>query len=265
MVEGDAEAILLPALARLLGTDLTEHGVSVVNVGGRGLTRFSRIFQRCPDGAPTLSVPVACITDMDVMPDCAPVLLQLVTGFDDERWKSPRRRWKAVCDFGDDARTQKEALDERRKRLQSNDGQSVKTFVADHWTLEYDLAFCGLAEEVYVAASLALNDDPLNDERKNRADVEAAARTAFAEMKAATAGDRAALCTKVYRPFYSGSASKAIAAQYLAEALAKTGEAAGFDADAFAALLPRYIVGAIAHARPANPPSGNPTQGMGDA
>ncbi|MCQ9136879.1 hypothetical protein KMS84_39905, partial [Streptomyces sp. IBSBF 2807] len=34
IVEGDAEAILLPALARLLEKDLTRHGVSVVNVGG---------------------------------------------------------------------------------------------------------------------------------------------------------------------------------------------------------------------------------------
>ena len=46
IVEGDAEAILLPALARLIDRDLTENGVSIVNVGGRGLRRFSRIFQR---------------------------------------------------------------------------------------------------------------------------------------------------------------------------------------------------------------------------
>lgn len=32
IVEGDAEAILLPALSKLIGNDLTEHGVSSVNV-----------------------------------------------------------------------------------------------------------------------------------------------------------------------------------------------------------------------------------------
>lgn len=46
IVEGDAENILLPTLASLLGWDLTEHGVSIVNVGGTGLRRFARIFLR---------------------------------------------------------------------------------------------------------------------------------------------------------------------------------------------------------------------------
>ncbi len=249
IVEGDAEAILLPTLARLLGTDLTEHGISIVNVGGRGLRRFSRIFQRSDDGTPTISVRVACVTDMDVMPDCAPPILGLVTSDGDERWKSPKRRWKALRDFGADAKTQEQALSERRASLQSNDGQSVRTFVADYWTLEYDLAFCGLAEEVYVAASLALNDDPLNAEKKKRADVETSARSEFKIMEADASGDRAAQCTQIYRLFHGGGASKAVAAQYLAEILIKAGEEEAFDKDAFAAKLPRYIVDAVAHVK----------------
>lgn len=265
VVEGDAEAILLPVLAKLLGTDLTEHGVSIVNVGGRGLRRFSTIFQRRGDGARNLSVPVACIADMDVMPDCAPAILGLVTGDDDEKWKSPKRRWKALRDFGDGDKSQEQALNEWRTRLQSNDGQSVKTFIADHWTLEYDLAFCGLAEEVYVAASLALNDDPLNEEKKQRSDVEAAARTTFKEMKTATTGDCSALCSQVYQLFHSGGASKAIAAQYLAEALVKAGDVVGFDGATFAAKLPRYIVDAIAHVRRSASAPPAPDKGNGNA
>ena len=54
IVEGDAEAIILPTLADLIGHDLTEHGVSIVNVGGKGLRRFSRIFQRKEEDAPTM-------------------------------------------------------------------------------------------------------------------------------------------------------------------------------------------------------------------
>jgi len=249
VVEGDAEAILLPVLAKLIGTDLNEHGVSIVNVGGKGLRRFSRIFQRRNTNAPRLTVPIACIADMDVMPDCAPAILDLVTNDADKKWESRKRRWKAERDFDGDGKTREQALNEWRERLQCNDGQSVKTFIADHWTLEYDLAFCGLAEEVYLAASLAMNDNPINEETKCPTDVEATGRTAFKQIEEEAKGDRAVLCTYIYKFFHSGGASKAIAAQYLAEVLAKAGEASGFDKAAFAKKLPRYIVDAIAHVK----------------
>jgi putative ATP-dependent endonuclease of OLD family len=248
IVEGDAEALLLPTLARLLGADLTEHGVSVVNVGGTGLRRFSRIFQRSRDTSPSVSVPVACITDMDVMPDCAPSILGLVTGDEDDEWESSKRRWKATRDFGGEDRSAEEALTERRKHLRASDGQSVHTFVADHWTLEYDLAFCGLAEEVYVAACLAKNDAAIMEEKKTITDVEAAARTEFGRLSESAGEDRAVLCSHIYKLFHSTSASKAIAAQYLANSLNAEGKTEGFDAVAFERRLPRYVVAAIAHA-----------------
>jgi putative ATP-dependent endonuclease of OLD family len=249
VVEGDAEAILLPTIAKILGTDFTEHGISIVNVGGKGLRRFSRIFQRRKDGDPVLSVPVACVADMDVMPDCAPAILGLVSGDDDAKWTSTKRRWKAERDFPGDVATQQQALEGWRRHLRSNDGQSVKTFIADYWTLEYDLAFCGLAEDVYVAASLASNDDPLNQTKKERADVEAAARTTFQGIEAAANGDRAVLSARVYKAFHSGGASKAIAAQYLAELLTQRAAAAAFDRAAFEAQLPKYIVEAIKYVK----------------
>ncbi|MDB6077027.1 MAG: chromosome segregation protein [Akkermansiaceae bacterium] len=71
VVEGPGEAILLPTIARILGRDLTHHGVSLVNVGGTGLRRYAKIFQRKVPARGTLATPVACIADMDVMPDCA--------------------------------------------------------------------------------------------------------------------------------------------------------------------------------------------------
>lgn len=247
VVEGDAEAILLPVLAKLLGTDLTEHGVSIVNVGGKGLRRFSRIFQRRDDAAPVISIPVACVTDMDVMPNCAPAILQLVADDKDPKWNSPNRRWKALRDFGSTDQASKGALDDWRARLKKNDCQSVRTFVADHWTLEYDLAFCGLAEEVYIAASLAKNDDPLNAAEKKHDDVETAARKEFQKLKTEATGDHAALCSQIYRLFHSGDASKAVGAQHLAERLVKLGEQTTFDKAAFGQTLPSYIVDAIAY------------------
>jgi len=247
VVEGDAEAILLPVLAKLTGIDLTEYGISIVNVGGTGLKRFSTIFQRRNPVAPTISIPVGCVADMDVMPDCAPVILGLVTGDEDPKWQNNKRRWKALRDFGTAEETMEEALARRRGRLQVNDGQSVATFVADHWTLEYDLAFCGLAKEVYVAAMLAKNDDPLNEDKKSREDVTAAALAAFPDLEAGAAGDQTVLAVQVYSLFHSGAASKAIAAQYLAEFLSESSKQKGFEPATFAASLPRYIVDAIAH------------------
>src|SRR6266852_168063 len=45
IVEGDAENILLPVIARLIGRDFEEYGVSVVDVGVVGLSRSGRIFR----------------------------------------------------------------------------------------------------------------------------------------------------------------------------------------------------------------------------
>ena len=247
IVEGDAEAILLPVLAKLIGSDLTEHGASIVNVGGKGLRRFSRIFQRKDKDVPRIGIPVACVADLDVMPDCAPEILGLVAGDDDDKWKSPKRRWKAIRDLGADPEKRAAALDKLRERLKGNDGQSVHTFVADHWTLEYDLAYCGLAEQVYVAASLAKNDDPLNEEKKKRDDVMTKAKAEFASLKLEAGDDEAVLCSRIYCLFHTKSASKAVAAQHLAEVLSEDCDKGALDAAALRTMLPAYLVSAIDH------------------
>ena len=245
IVEGDAEAILLPALARLIDRDLTENGVSIVNVGGRGLRRFSRIFQRKVEGAPPIAVPVACVADMDVMPDCAPEILGLVENGEDPKWQSKKRRWKAVRDFGNDQRQREEALARQRDRLRESDGQYVQTFVADHWTLEYDLARSGLAKQLHIAAWLAKNDDPLNDERKAYEAVVTEATAEYVTLKANSGGDDEVLCSQIYRQFHAGSASKAVAAHYLSELLQKYCQDDGIDTVKFRRLLPAYLVEAI--------------------
>ena len=62
IAEGDAENILLPTVARLLGRDFKDYGVSIVNVGGVGLRRYANIFQRADENSNLLEVPVSCIT-----------------------------------------------------------------------------------------------------------------------------------------------------------------------------------------------------------
>lgn len=240
IVEGDAENILLPTLARLIGRDFTEYGVSIVNVGGVGLRRYGRIFQR-RDIAKTgqLHIPVACVTDMDVMPDCG----------------------KSIIDK--DLPTKGElghaGLMARRNALSAKTtGQTVKTFVANEWTLEYDLAYFGLAKDVYVTACLARRDEALarkgddfNEETIKAEEQNALKGFTRLEQEAANGApscvadactNQELLATKVYASFTTGTkASKSISAQYLAGAL----EGKQLTPEDWRKVLPPYLVEAI--------------------
>jgi putative ATP-dependent endonuclease of OLD family len=252
VVEGDAEAILIPALASFIGRDLTGHGVSIVNVGGTGLRRYARIFQRAKPSSKQPAIQVACLADMDVMPDCAPQILGLVEGADDEKWENPRRRWRAMRDFSADDSSRADQLQQRRSKLAEGDSHHVRTFISDQWTLEYDLCHAGLAKEVFIAAQLAKNDDPLNESRKNREEVERTASSEFDLLrKSNTAHD--VLCSKVYRLFATEGVSKALAAQYLVEVLIAEQERNTEYTSSMRSRLPRYITDAIDYATRADP------------
>ncbi|WP_122439456.1 ATP-dependent nuclease [Pseudomonas viridiflava] len=246
IVEGDAEAILLPALAKLLRKDLTRHGVSVVNVGGIGLGRYARILQRATPDAGVLNIPVACVSDMDVMPDCAPQILGLVENDDDPKWEESRRRWLATRDFGADEESQRLRLDERRRLRKSNDEQNVKTFVAEHWTLEYDLAFSGMAREVLIAARLASKDDALHAGHETHDQI---IEQAIAEYDGYHRSNPTPeqVSSTVYALFHRKVASKAIAAQYLVDILEQRYPGVVVPREGLEERLPGYLIEAITY------------------
>lgn len=240
IVEGDAENILLPTLAKLIGRDFTEYGVSIVNVGGVGLRRYARIFQRRDIAkAGQLCIPVACVTDMDVMPDCGKSVI--------------KKELPTKGELGE------AGLTARRTALsEKTTGQTVKTFIANEWTLEYDLAYFGLAKDVYVAAQLAKIDEALAKKGNDLDEVMAKAEeqkalTDFNSLEQETSDDtsnsladgcayKELLATKVYALFTTGTkASKPISAQYLAGAL----EGKELTPDDWRKLLPPYLVEAI--------------------
>lgn len=72
LVEGDAENLLLPALAEVIDRPLHKYGVSIVNIRNTAFKRYSKIFSRSKQwldlGKPSLELPVAVITDVDVRP-----------------------------------------------------------------------------------------------------------------------------------------------------------------------------------------------------
>ncbi|WP_200625890.1 ATP-dependent nuclease [Pseudomonas sp. LAM2023] len=245
IVEGDAEAILLPALARLLGRDLTEHGVSIVNVGGVGLRRYAHIMQRADATEGIIQIPTACITDMDVMPDCAPAIMGLDPHKLNAKGKPARRQWRMLSDFGATEIEREPKLAAHRQKRTRGDGQNVKTFVADHWTLEYDLAVEGLMDWVHRAAALALHDVKMNEKKLTRQKVLERATKALAALKSQylTNEERA---TEVYRQVDSGS--KSITAQHLVDLLQSAFDEGELDQASLRAALPPYVVEAIEYA-----------------
>lgn len=66
MVEGDAENILIPVIADILGYPLEKYGISIVNVGSTAFLRYSKIMVRADNS--TIGIPVSVVTDSDVRP-----------------------------------------------------------------------------------------------------------------------------------------------------------------------------------------------------
>lgn len=253
IVEGDAENILMPTLATCIGKGFTKHGVSMVNVGGVGLRRYAKIFMRknpAQDGIQP--APVACVTDLDVMPNCGPYIIKIIKDNSDLPilGDGEERKWRAKQDF------QGTGLNEHKEKIKSKaHGQSVKSFVADEWTLEYDLAFANdnaLAEEVYIAAQLAIWDEGDNYSEKTAKDKFEKAQAKYTTLKEEAdklAADKGwdkneVLASKVYAMYVTGSkASKSIAAQYLCEIILDK-KKCDKDYD-LRAKLPSYVVEAI--------------------
>ena len=156
-----------------------------------------------------------------------------------------KRRWRAIKDFGSiPADIEKGLKDHREKRAES-DGQCVRTFVADHWTLEYDLAFKGLSKEVHHAAFFAIYEEKIDDCTETKASLLKKAQTAFDKIQATHATEEAR-CSAIYKLF--NRASKAIAAQHLIDFIDLRFENGSLDATVLRGLLPTYIVHAIEYA-----------------
>lgn len=247
IVEGDAENILIPTIAKLIGKDLSEYGVSIVNVGHVGLSRYARIFQP-KTGGKCLDVPVACLADCDVLPDAAPDIL----GLDKT---SEKRRWKHASDFDNGG------LEAKREQIRSRAaGGKVKSFVSDMWTLEYELAKSGLLEEMWVAACLAKSDEKKSTKPP---DVFKESRKALKLIRevdelAGLGEEEAAvfLATHCYSHFTNNKtehvsgktkASKSVAAQYLARILSIRFHNRP---DELRSKLPQYIIDAIDYVAP---------------
>lgn len=231
IVEGPAEELLLPTLAKLLGCSFTDYGTSIVNARGTGLKRFARIFQR-QDESKLLEIKVACITDRDIMPDCAPEIWSKKYTSDKNTWpKKSDRKWKVKSDF-----TEKELEAYLNNIRDKAGGQGVRTFISDHWTLEYDLAYKGLRDEemknVLISSLIKANYAEKNRQKKFDEMIDILKKYNTLEEKA----------SYFYKYFRSNRTSKAVFAQQLALELE---EKYNNRPEYLKKVLPEYLVNAI--------------------
>lgn len=127
MVEGDAENILIPTIADIIGYPLEKYGISIVNVGSTAFLRYSRIMVR-NDGV-NIGIPVSVITDCDVKP----YNIDLSTNekiFSEKEHESAR-------------------VEEEKNNKYTNG--SVRGFTSPRWTLEYCIAMSCLSAEFHKA------------------------------------------------------------------------------------------------------------------
>jgi len=138
-VEGWAEEILIPSIAKRMKTqgiiskDLTEAGVSLVNIGNTAFLSYSRIFIRKKD--PELDIPVSIITDVDIRA----YEKSAKKDVDDKIVKTAdgKIEYKYIKKNIATVTTDSEA--EKIKIVSKWEKQKVKVFVAPNWTLEYAL------------------------------------------------------------------------------------------------------------------------------
>ena len=193
IVEGDAENILFPVLAKLLDCPLEKNGISVVKVGHTGLFRFSRILQRMdPKTDGEVPIKVVCVTDRDLRPDI--VSFEEDNEKNDVKYIKKTDKNKKTFECFYDGSTPEKKIDEYIKKKKENDAQNVKTVISPHWTLEYDLAYCGLREEIHQAIGTQIAFDDINT------------------------GTDDEISAKIYKPL-NGSKSKTEAAYRLAKIL----------------------------------------------
>ena len=151
LVEGAAEELILPALAKkiceisITKRDLTAAKVSVVAINNTAFNRYANIFKR--KQAPTIKMPIAIINDLDLRP------VEYATAYGLPKKKEKAERIISAYD-------KSVYLAAKKSKIE---GQNIKAFISDLWTLEYCLAMHPyLRKLLFIAIQQA--------EEENRAD-----------------------------------------------------------------------------------------------
>jgi len=232
LVEGDAENLLLPTIAEIIDRPLHRYGVSVVNVGSTAFLHYAKIFTR--NEKQSMGTPVAVVTDMDVKPE----------EWQDKDGKSP---------------TTEEITVAREKRLKwahdTFDEDGTRAFVANTWTLEYDIALeSAFARPFYESVLWAekLSNAKTGEPQEGKADdVKTKAETDITSWETQWSTDprrRARVAFEIYKKtMLDKEISKAITAQVFSDKLTELKKKEWFAATILKSAHFKYLVDAICH------------------
>lgn len=132
LVEGWAEEILIPSIAKNIGINLTEKGVSIVNIGHTGFDHYTSIYLRKLE--PSMTTPVAVVTDVDIQ------TYEKILSVDIEGKPCKDAHGKNQYKF---EKIQNTVVDQKTASkisdLESKSEKNIKYFITPEWTLEYAL------------------------------------------------------------------------------------------------------------------------------
>ena len=213
IVEGDAENLLIPTIAEIIGRPLHRYGVSIVNVGSTAFKRYADIFKREDNN--DFGVPVAIITDLDV---------RALEYYQDKR-KPYLNEQTNPTELENFRKAKKEKLE------RENGNGRIKIFLPMQWTLEYEIAYSQLYKYLWQAIKVAKKE---NNQSFDYEKLLSAARNEIDEEMKRCYGKTcctygivqhdAQLSYKIFKDLNDGNASKAATAQYLADILLRQHE-----------------------------------------
>ncbi len=160
MVEGWSEELLIPILAKkmkklgLIKKDLTEAGVSIVNVASTAFLRYSRIFLR--EKEPFINqIPISIVTDSDVR------YYEKVEFTDDKGVIIKNEKGKIQYNYKirDFEATRPELIEKENTLKETYNHQKVKIFIAKNWTLEYSLLLSGNLKNTFCEVVKSVHSD----------------------------------------------------------------------------------------------------------
>ena len=270
LVEGDAENILLPCIAKLINRDLHHYGVSIVNVGSTAYKRYVKIFRRKSGNDLDVrsmeyyidkhekikdiyhiseDIRSKLISDHneDVDWDKLPSLFSSESEMEDflkanrKRAKFPKGKKTAIINIlkGGLSQLTEEDIESMRKnkrqRLEEEFSDEIKIFLPQCWTLEYELARSSVAKKLALAIEFA------NAEKSNKdltqEEIDSLKTDLYKKYDHILTPSEA---YEIFKPLNDNKVSKAITAHHLAEII-DVDDKKGFEEDVFL----KYIVSAI--------------------